>query len=44
MGFHQLRHSYTSMTVMSGLPLLILAGNLGYADTRLVERHYGHLV
>ena len=44
MGFHQLRHSYASMTVMSGLPLLILAGNLGHADTRMVERHYGHLV
>jgi integrase len=44
MGFHQLRHSYASMTVMSGLPLLILAGNLGHVDTRMVERHYGHLV
>ncbi len=44
MGFHQLRHSYASMTVMSGLPLLILAENLGHADTRMVERHYGHLV
>ena len=44
MGVHQLRHSYASMTVMSGLPLLILAGNLGHADTRMVERHYGHLV
>ena len=44
MGFHQLRHSYASKTVMSGLPLLILAGNLGHVDTRMVERHYGHLV
>jgi integrase len=44
MGFHQLRHSYASMAVMSGLPLLILAENLGHTDTRMVERHYGHLV
>jgi integrase len=44
MGFHQIRHSYASMAVMSGLPLLILAENLGHADTRMVERHYGHLV
>lgn len=44
MGFHQLRHSYASMAVMSGLPLLLLAENLGHSDTRMVERHYGHLV
>lgn len=44
LGFHQLRHSYASMAVMSGLPLLILAENLGHSDTRMVERHYGHLL
>lgn len=44
MGFHQLRHSYASMAIMSGMPLLVLAGNLGHANTRMVEQHYGHLV
>jgi hypothetical protein len=28
---------------MSGVPLLVVAKNLGHADTRMVERHYGHL-
>jgi hypothetical protein len=28
---------------MSGVPLLVVANNLGHADTRMVERHYGHL-
>ena len=41
--FHGLRHSYASFAVQSGLPLMVLAKNLGHADTRMVERHYGHL-
>jgi len=44
LGFHQIRHSYASMAVMSGLPLLILAENLGHTDTRMVETHYSHLL
>ena len=24
-------------------PLMVVAKNLGHADTRMVERHYGHL-
>jgi hypothetical protein len=28
---------------MNGVPLLIVAKNLGHTDTRMVERHYGHL-
>jgi integrase len=43
MGFHQLRHSYASIAVQNGLPLQILALNLGHVDTRMVERHYAHL-
>jgi hypothetical protein len=27
----------------SGVPLLVVAKNLGHADTRMVEKHYGHL-
>ena len=28
---------------MNGVPLMVVARNLGHADTRMVERHYGHL-
>ena len=41
--FHVLRHSWASLAVMAGVPLLVVAKNLGHADTRMVERHYGHL-
>ena len=42
-GFHQLRHTWASLAVMNGMPLMMVAENLGHADTRMVERHYGHL-
>ena len=42
-GFHQLRHTWASLAVMNGVPLLVVARNLGHRDTRMVERHYGHL-
>lgn len=41
--FHGLRHTYASQAVMHGVPLQVLAENLGHSDTRMVERHYGHL-
>jgi integrase len=41
--FHVLRHTYASLTVMNGAPLMVVARNLGHADTRMVEKHYGHL-
>ena len=41
--FHALRHTYASHAVMNGAPLLVVAKNLGHADTRMVEKHYGHL-
>jgi integrase len=40
---HGLRHTYASLAAMNGMPLIVLAKNLGHADTRMVERHYGHL-
>ncbi|MEH2504015.1 integrase [Bradyrhizobium sp. AZCC 1578] len=43
MGFHGLRHTWASHAVMNGIPLLVVAQNLGHADTRMVEKHYGHL-
>jgi integrase len=41
--FHALRHTYASRLVMRGVPLAVVAAQLGHADTRMVEKHYGHL-
>src|SRR5262249_14603133 len=41
--FHGLRHTWASLSVMNGVPLLVVAKNLGHTDTRMVEKHYGHL-
>jgi integrase len=41
--FHALRHSWASLSVMAGVPLLVVAENLGHSDTRMVEKHYGHM-
>lgn len=41
--FHALRHTWASLAVMAGMPLMVVAKNLGHVDTRQVERHYGHL-
>jgi integrase len=42
-GFHGLRHTWASLSVMAGMPLMVVARNLGHSDTRMVEKHYGHL-
>jgi integrase len=41
--FHILRHCYASLAVMNGMPLMVVAKNLGHSDTRMVEKHYRHL-
>jgi integrase len=41
--FHLLRHTWCSHAVMNGIPLVIVARNLGHVDTRMVERVYSHL-
>ena len=41
--FHALRHTYASRLVMKGVPLFVVATQLGHRDTRMVEHHYGHL-
>jgi integrase len=41
--FHQLRHTWASHAVMAGMPLNVVAKNLGHVSTRMVEAHYGHL-
>jgi integrase len=42
-GFHILRHTWASLAVMNGMPLLVVAKNLGHTSVRMIEKHYGHL-
>jgi len=41
--FHDLRHTHGSTLAMKGVPLAVIAAQLGHADTRMTERHYAHL-
>ena len=41
--FHGLRHSWASLAVMGGVPMVVVAANLGHTSTKMVEQHYGHL-
>ena len=41
--FHGLRHTWASLSIMAGVPAMVVAKNLGHADTKMVEKHYGHL-
>jgi integrase len=41
--FHELRHTYASMLVNNKCPLPVVAQQLGHSDSRMVEKHYGHL-
>ncbi|MBP1184198.1 site-specific integrase [Methylobacterium sp. PvR107] len=40
--FHILRHTYASALAMRGVPMGVIAAQLGHADTRMTERHYAH--
>jgi integrase len=41
--FHELRHTYASRLVMKGVPLAVVAAQLGHSGTQMVEKHYGHM-
>lgn len=41
--FHILRHTHASQLVQRGVPLPVIAAQLGHADTRVCEKHYAHL-
>ena len=41
--FHVLRHSHGSLLAMKGVPMPVIARQLGHADTRMTEKHYAHL-
>ena len=41
--FHGLRYTYTSHCVMGGVPLQVVARNLGHHDVSVLQKHYSHL-
>ena len=41
--FHVLRHTYGSSLAMKGVPMGVIAAQLGHSDTRMTEKHYAHL-
>jgi integrase len=41
--FHILRHSHGSTLAMCGVPMGVIAAQLGHSDTRMTEKHYAHL-
>ena len=41
--FHILRHSYASRLAMAGVPMAVIAAQLGHSDSKLTETHYAHL-
>jgi integrase len=41
--FHILRHTHASYLAMNGVPMAVIARQLGHADSRMTEKHYAHL-
>jgi integrase len=41
--FHILRHTVGSMLAMRGVPMGVIAGQLGHSNTKVTEKHYAHL-
>ena len=41
--FHDLRHTYASRLATHGVPMVMIADQLGHSDTRITERNYSHL-
>jgi integrase len=42
-GFNSLRHTWATIAVENDMPLQLVAANLGHRDTKMVEKHYGHI-
>lgn len=42
--FHGLRHTYASQLVQAGTSLMVIAEQLGHANTQTVSSTYGHLI
>ncbi len=41
--FHILRHTHASRLAMAGVPMAVIAEQLGHSDVKLTARHYAHL-
>jgi integrase len=41
--FHILRHTHGSLLAMRGVPMGVIAEQLGHSNTRVTEKHYAHL-
>ena len=41
--FHILRHTHASRLAGKGVPMAVVAAQLGHADTRITSKHYAHL-
>jgi integrase len=41
--FHVLRHTHGYALAMKGVPMGVIAEQLGHADTRMTEKHHAHL-
>jgi integrase len=41
--FHACRHTWASHAVMAGVPILVVAANLGHTTTKVTEQNYAHL-
>jgi integrase len=41
--FHVLRHTHASRLAMKGVPMHVIAAQLGHAGVKMTERHYAHL-
>jgi integrase len=41
--FHILRHTHASRLAMKGVPMHVIAAQLGHASVKMTERHYAHL-
>lgn len=38
-----LRHTWASLSVMAGMPDMVVAKNMGHTSTRMIQKHYAHL-
>ena len=41
--FHVLRHSHASRLAMRGVPMAVIAAQLGHKDAKITAKHYAHL-
>jgi hypothetical protein len=41
--FHILRHTHASRLAMRGVPMAVIAEQLGHKDVKVTGKHYAHL-